>query len=117
MKNKIIVMLIGWSLMYLIFFRLLPYLTDKYHGCYIHQDVYKQVIKSTILDKYVDSKNHNYETITYIGRDNKEETMVFTPEFGALYDFLNIGDSIIKEKSSIYYKVKSKATSKDTTFK
>ena len=117
MKKKVTIAISGWILIYLVFFKLLPYLTDRYHGCYIHEDVYKQAIKSTILDKYIDSENHNSETAIYAGDHNKGVIMVFRPEFGALYDFLNAGDSIIKKKGSIYYEVKSKATGKDTLFK
>ncbi len=43
--------------------------------------------------------------------------MIFTPEFDALYDFLNIGDSIIKEPHTLYDKVVFKKTGKDTLFK
>ncbi|MFI5140542.1 MAG: hypothetical protein ACHQIM_22170 [Sphingobacteriales bacterium] len=117
MKKRIIIFLIAQILLYLVFFQLIPYFSDKYRGCYIYRDVYRQYIKSTVLDKFIDSKNHNEKTIIYFGKNKKEETMIFPGYLVDMYDFLNVGDSIIKERNSIYYKVKSEATGKDTVFK
>ena len=117
MKKGIVFLIIGWILLYLVFFKILPYLSDKYHGCYIHQDVYTQRIKSVVLDKFIDSKNHDNETIIYWGKNNKQEIMTFTGDFDGLYDFLNVGDSIIKEPHTLYYKVIFQKTGKDTLFK
>lgn len=98
-------------------FQLFPYLNHKYHGCYIHKDVYNQHIKSIVLYKFIDPKNHNEETITYVGESDKEENMIFPGYLEDMYDSLNVGDSIIKKEKSIYYKVKPKATGKDIMFK
>lgn len=117
MKKRIIFWVIGWIVIYIVFFKVLPKLTDKYHGCYIHKDVYVQSIKSRIIRKFIDSANHAEETIAFLGKDNKEEKMIFTPEFNGMYDSINEGDSIIKEKNSIYYKVIFETTGKDTIFK
>ena len=117
MKTKIIWWLIGLVIIYVVFFKILPYLTDKHHGCYIHKEVYDRSFRSRIIRKYIDSGNHAEETIAFIGKDNKEEKMIFTSEFNGMYDSINEGDSITKEKNSIYYKVIFKSTGKDTTFK
>jgi hypothetical protein len=116
-KKRVIIWLIGWTLLYLVFCQLLPYLSNKYHGCYIHQDIYNRSIKSVVLDKFIDPANHNEKTIIYFGKDGKQEKMIFTPELLGVYDFLNEGDSLIKEKNSIYYRVRYKATGKDTVIK
>jgi hypothetical protein len=117
MKKRIIFWVIGWIIIYVVFFKVLPYLTDKNRGCYIHKKVCDQSFSSRVIRKFVDSANHANETITFIGKDNKEEKMIFTPEFNGMYDSINEGDSIIKEKNSIYYKVIFKTTGKDTIFK
>jgi hypothetical protein len=116
MKNKIIVVIIGYISLYLTFFKLLPYLTNKYHGCYIHKDIYRQSMKSVVIDKYIDKQNHNNKTITY-STEGHAEDMIFPGYLEELYDYLNIGDSIIKEKNSVYYRARSEVTHKDTVFK
>ncbi len=114
MKNKIIIWLIGGTLIYVVFFQLLPYLTNRHHGCYIHKDIYNQDIKSVVLDKFLDPANHNEETIIYFGNDGKQKKMIFTVELESVYNFLNEGDSIIKKKNSISYRIRNKATRKDS---
>lgn len=117
MKKRIAIAIVVNIMLYLIFFKLIPYFSDKYHGCYIYQDIYNQSIKSTVLDKFIDSKNHNIQTIIFFGSTHKEETMIFPGYLQDMYDYLNVGDSIVKEKNSIYYRVKSATTAKDTVFK
>jgi hypothetical protein len=79
--------------------------------------VYDQKVNGAVKKKYTDSSNHNYQKIIYSSENNIEGEMIFTPELEDMYEFLNIGDSIIKEKNSVYYRVKSKSTGKDTVFK
>ncbi|NHA02855.1 hypothetical protein G7092_03575 [Mucilaginibacter sp. HC2] len=116
MKKRIIFWLIGWAIIYAVFFQVLPYLTDRYHGCYIHQDVYAQSIKSVVFKKFIDHANHNEKTIVYL-ENNREKSMIFTPEFYGMYDFIDVTDSIIKNINSVNYRVKNKTTGKDTTMK
>lgn len=110
-------MLLAQIILYFIFFRVIPYVSDKYRGCYIYRDVNAQYIKSTVLNKFIDAKNHNEKTIIYVGENNREENMIFPGYLVDMYDFMNVGDSLIKEKNSIYYRVKSKAIKKDSLFK
>jgi len=117
MKLKIILMIVFWVLMYIFIFRLFPYFNDKYSGCYVHHDVYIQNIKSIVEKKFIDSSNHYNKTIVYLNEDKLKRGMIFPGYLEDMYDYLNIGDSIVKEKNSIYYRVKSKATGKDTLFK
>jgi hypothetical protein len=116
MKKKLIIWIIGWTILYVVFFLLLPYLNDRYHGCYLHNDVYVQSINGSVLQKFVDPKNHNDQVIIYSAVNKGQEMMVFTPEFYDMFDLINVGDSIIKEKNSIDYKVIFKSTGKDTIF-
>jgi hypothetical protein len=117
MKIKIILMVLVAFLIYIIFIQILPNLNEKYYGCYIFDDLYNQKGSFKVRKKFIDSNNHNYQKITYLNKDNVEKTMTFGPELADMYDFLNIDDSIIKEKNSVYYRVKSKSTRKDTVFK
>lgn len=117
MKKRITIFISGWILIYLVFFRLLPYLTNRYHGCYVHEDIYKQNIKAIVSAKFIDAANHNNKTIVYSTGGHLEEQTLFPLYLEDLYDYLNIGDSIIKEKNSIYYRAKSNVTHRDTLFK
>ena len=117
MKKRITTLIIVWIFLYLIFFKLFPYLNNRYHGCYVHEDIYKQNIKAIVSGKFIDAANHNNKTIVYSAGGHLEEQMVFPGYLEDLYDYLNIGDSIIKEKNSIYYRAKSNVTHKDTVFK
>jgi len=117
MKYRITIGIASSIIVYLIFSHVFPWYVDKYHGCAIYKDVYRQQIKSVVLDKFINSKNHYNETIIYNGKNNKEETMIFTAEFRGMYDFINEGDSIIKEVNSTYYKIKYNKTGRDTVIK
>ncbi len=110
-------MVIIWISIYIVFFQILPGLNEKYHECNIFHEINNQQIHSKVLRKFIDSVNHNYKTISYLNDNGVEETMMFPAKLGDMYDFLNVGDSIIKKENSIYYKVKNKATGRDTSFK
>jgi hypothetical protein len=90
---------------------------NKYEGCGKHQEVYKQSINGRVLQKYVDTKNHNYQTAVFSGMDGYQQgSMIFSPEFYDMFDLINVGDSVIKRKNTIYYRVIFKATGRDTIF-
>jgi hypothetical protein len=89
----------------------------RYEGCGKHQEVYNQSISGRVLQKYIDSKNHNYQTVVFSGMDGYQPgVMIFSPEFYDMFDLINVGDSVVKKKNTIYYKVIFKATGKDTLF-
>lgn len=116
MTNRIIVLIAAWTLLYLVFFKLFPYLNDKYHGCYVHEDIYNQKIKAIVTRKFIDSANHCNKTIVY-STGGSPEQMIFPGYLEDMYDYLNPGDSIIKKQASIYYSVRSNVLQHDTLFK
>ena len=116
MKRNIIFSVVGLGLMYFILIYYVPHWHEESSGCYLHHEVYVQNIRSKIEKKLIDSHNHNYKEIIYLDENKEEKTMVFTPEFQVMFDSLNVGDTIIKEKNSIYYKIKYNKLQKDTIF-
>lgn len=98
MKNKILYLIVAGIVLYIVFFAILPRLGDRYKGCNLHHDVYVQSIRSRVLKKFVDSSNHYDQVIVYSGQDKEPHIMSFTPEFLDMFDRINPGDSIIKEK-------------------
>jgi hypothetical protein len=117
MIRKILFTIICVVVIYVIFMRLLPYLNDKSYECDLYNKVYNQQISALVERKFIDTRNHNYRKIIYSENTKVGQDMILDGEFQEIYDFLEVGDSLIKEKKSIYYKVKSKATGKDTVFK
>lgn len=117
MKIRVLILITGLTILYFVFFKILPYLDKKYHGCYIYQDINDQEMKSIVVEKLIDKANHNEETIIFSDGKKSIKKMIFPGYLEDMYFYLNIGDSVIKRKNSIYYRVKSKLTGKDTTFK
>ena len=110
MRNRILGLIVGGIILYLIAFKLLPYLGDRYHGCYLHHDIYIQHIRSRVIKKFVDADNHNDQVIVYLDGTKQPKMMTFSPENLDMYDAIDVGDSIIKLENSI------KSTGKDTIF-
>ena len=55
--------------------------------------------------KYQDSLNHNYNTIKYIGlNDKKESKMYIINESGGFYNSIQIGDTLLKEGGNLEVK-------------
>jgi hypothetical protein len=116
MIKKVLLTIIVVVMLYLIFNKLLPYLSDKYYPCSIYEIVYNQQIHASIDKKFIDAPNHNYRTIVY-SEKNIKQTLTMDGEFQEIYFYLNVGDSLIKEKGSINYRIVYKKTGKDTILK
>ncbi|MGE4288586.1 MAG: hypothetical protein AB7E36_07855 [Salinivirgaceae bacterium] len=57
-----------------------------------------------IVNKYQDKQNHNYKTIL-ISNSGGAKSVVIEWELGDLYNYLQINDSVIKEKGNLFVKV------------
>jgi hypothetical protein len=117
MNRKIIIVIVFWIILYFIIFQLIPYYNNKYAGCSLHKEVYTQFINSTITRKFIDSNEHANPTISYNKEDGTEQSMVLYGEFDGMFDYISVGDSILKKKNSLFYIIKSKVTRKDSIFK
>jgi hypothetical protein len=117
MIRKILFTIFCMVIIYVIFIRLLPYLNDKNYDCDLYNKIYYQQISALVERKFIDTRNHNYRKIIYSEKAKVKQDMILEGEFQEIYDFLKVGDSLIKKKKSIYYKVKSNTTGKDTLFK
>ncbi len=117
MKRKIIGILI-FSILAFLFFRFgSPYLTAM-GECNFHKRVYNQGFKGKVIRKYVDSNDHNYNMVDISMKNNSEQMSLNLSAGGYLnmFDLIHTNDSIIKEKKSICYRIKSNARGKDTLF-
>lgn len=83
----------------------------------IYNDVYNQRISGLVLDKFYDSANHNHMTIAYSEGNDDTKSMIIVGETGEIFEFVNVGDSLIKKPNSVYYKIKYKTSGKDTLIK
>lgn len=104
--------------LYIFIFRIGPYYQDKFAGCDLAHDVYLENFRGIVVKKFVDASEHNNETIIYRDENKTEVYLIlYSTDYGDLYENLNVGDSIIKKKNAMNYRVKFKATGKDSIFK
>ena len=115
MKIKVFLVGLFWSV-FLIIFLLLSQSGRKFSECRIYKEVFAQTIKAKVERKFIDTLNHNNKTITYLNEKKEPNEIIFHSELRAIYNFLNVGDSIVKSQYSLYYYVKSNATGKFTRF-
>jgi len=57
-----------------------------------------------ISEKYIDKQNHSDNTIIVVENDI-EKTFFLDFEIGGMYDFLEIGDSIVKNKQQLSIRI------------
>lgn len=71
----------------------------------------KEAFKSkhlfVVTDKYLDSTNHNNETIVGSDFKGKKEVIYGSPGYWTLYKIVSIGDTVIKEKNSYNFIIKN----------
>jgi hypothetical protein len=114
--KRAVVVIVIWALVYFCVSRLVRYFNEHNDGCGDAQWVYNEEINAVIKKKYRDSTEHNFEEVAYRGDDGDGVMSFSSWQEGEMYDFLSVGDSIIKMKGSYSYYVKYRATGKDTTF-
>lgn len=76
-------------------------ISAPYRGCVFKSNSIKQIfINGIIVKKFKDESDHNMKKITILNKNNDFNIAVQGDQSG-LYDFINIGDSIYKEKNSM----------------
>lgn len=72
---------------------------------YMFDDAYRQKeFTGIILDKYIDIKEHQNKTII-LKEDYNERTIIFNLEKNGIFDFFEVGDSIIKVAGTLQVRV------------
>ena len=66
-----------------------------------------QSFNGDLKDKYLDSQNHNYRTIVIRTDSGLKKSWFLTMEQSGVFDKLNIGDSIVKEKGQLTITINS----------
>ena len=64
--------------------------------------------KGIVTEKYIDRSNHGARTIVVISATKKNFVTTYGYDTTALYTNVRIGDSIIKNKGEMKYRIKSK---------
>jgi len=57
-----------------------------------------------IINKFIDREEHNFKKVI-INENSSERVILLDIEQGGLFEFLNVGDSIIKTKGNLKVKV------------
>lgn len=99
--------LIILGLMFFIFRYWFPKIGEEYSGCSEYEDMITESIKGTVIDKYIDNKNHNYKTIV-LREAEESRKKVLTQGYASLYKQIQIGDSLKKNINEDFYIIKSK---------
>lgn len=77
---------------------------------YIKQDI-KEAFESeynfVVTEKYLDTSNHDNETIIGKTFDNREQRIYGSPGYWELYKFVSKGDTIIKKRKSFKFSIKN----------
>ncbi|WP_115121940.1 hypothetical protein [Marinirhabdus gelatinilytica] len=64
-------------------------------------EYYKEYTYSGLVtNKFIDSKQHNYQTVI-IQNGEEKDILLLDFETSGLFDFIEVGDSIFKKKSSL----------------
>lgn len=76
--------------------------------CRAEKRALDQDFKGVLMDKYLDSLNHNYRTIEIKSESGLKKSWFLTMEQSGVYNKLNIGDRIVKEKGQLKITVNNK---------
>ena len=82
----------------------------KHAGCDLYKETYEQRISFKVTKKFIDQDNHNTPVFIYVDNNNQAGMMAFTNELMDIYDSAEIGDSVIKQKNALWYKIISGKT-------
>lgn len=78
---------------------LLAWLYAPSGNCSAKDSFKKIILTGKVLDRFIDSKSHSYPTLQ-ISNYNKK-LVIHEYDKSGFYDFVEIGDSLIKEKGSL----------------
>ncbi len=74
------------------------------HNWIDHHLFLVQEYNGIIIDKYIDENQHNFKKII-INEEFKKRTILFNIEIGGIYEYFEIGDSIIKQSGSLQVRI------------
>jgi hypothetical protein len=90
-------------------FRYLDNYNIKHYGCDLHKEVYEQSLSFKVTQKFIDQDNHNIPVLIYVDNNNQQQRMTMM-NLMEVYDSAEIGDSVIKQKNALWYKIISGKT-------
>ena len=65
-----------------------------------------ETVTGKVIDKFIDKENHALMTIIYLdAQDNTEKKLIYANDRSGLINFLEIGDSISKNKGDYKFRV------------
>lgn len=88
-----------YIVLFFVFLFSLIWLFSDSNACINEREIKNVEINSKVKDKFLDKNSHLYPTI--ILYRNIQELFFFYDEKSKFYDFVEIGDSLIKERGSL----------------
>jgi hypothetical protein len=114
-RKKIVQNIIGVILILVFFFIINNERVQKWFGnnacTSIKDSVSVLDLEGLVLTKYLDVKSHMHETIS-IENNGVNLKIIIPNEYSGLYQFIQVGDSIFKEKNSLFCNVKRTGNTK-----
>ena len=79
------------------------------------RDFYDQVVNSvlqeeyigSVIDKYIDKNEHNFKKLV-IDQNGQHKTILLNFESIQLFDFIKVGDTLVKKKNLLQLEIKRK---------
>lgn len=72
------------------------------------QEAFQSKYYFVVIKKYLDSTNHNNETIVGLDMNGKKQVIYGSPGYWELYKIVSIGDTITKKKNSFIFLLTNK---------
>jgi len=113
-KNWVIIIFVISSVFIVTFFTLwgVENIPSQEELCKAGVDFYKQeAYTGIVIDKFIDKEQHNYKKVI-IEEDFNDKVVYLDADVGGVYNYIMIGDSLMKNKGELFLLVNRKG--KDT---
>lgn len=105
----VIVVVVGLLVVYNIIMPLLPGTQEDVLNesrCRSEKRAMEEDITGILIRKFMDKSSHMWETIEYSNPDKSlQSSVIFLNDQSGAYDFIEPGDSIVKELNSLNFKI------------
>lgn len=107
MKRVYIIIIVCFVLISSVIIYLFVSKVNELSGINEEEFFLKAEFNGAITQKYKDRKQHNYETLI-IENDTLQQTILFDFVMGGLYEFLEVGDTLLKKPGTLDLRLKRK---------
>jgi len=59
-------------------------------------------VQGSVIGKFVNNKNHNDKTVIIKDNNNQESIFILDADIGGVYDYIIVGDSLVKNSGELF---------------